>query len=143
MTNSIKLPKVFYVSRDGRDYFFKDILPDWVVGDENYKVVELAPKPVEIKLEEFVGPVQPTIQIPSQIPSMNVDEVKDQLKLMNDLFELEEKEIKLLKEQLTEFVEAVEAIHEFSSKKTENLMEAKGLLLLIAETCGNLLKARV
>jgi hypothetical protein len=135
MSNSIKLPKVFYVVRDSRDYFFKDLLPDWL--DENYQVVELVPKPAE-----FVGPLQPVVQVEQESPSMNVDEVKEQLKLMNDLFVLEELEIKQLKEQLSDFVEAVEAIHEFSSKVTDNSLEQRGLLKLIAETCGNLLKAR-
>ena len=126
MTNQNNI-KGYLIEADGRSLFIRDRDSiQWAFDDENYDVTPLVPMPIESE----------------KSPSMSVDEVKEQLKLMNDLFELEEKEIQILKDQLTEFVEVVESIHEFSSKVTDNGLEMKGLLKLIAETCGNLLKAR-
>lgn len=125
--------KGYLIECDGRSLFIRDREQiGWAIDDHHYQVTPLVPlPPIDELSPEQENPV-----------SMTSNEVKEQLKLMNDLFELEEKEIGLLKEQLTEFVEAVEAIHEFSSKVTDNTLEMKGLLKLIAETCGNLLRGR-
>lgn len=122
--------KGFLIECEGRSLFLrekKDV--QWAIEDDNYTVTELVPKPklYEQAIEESSG--------------MDAEAVKEQLSMMNDLFLLEEKEIQLLKDQLSEFVEAVESIREICTP-TQNFIENRAKLLLIAETCGNLLKSR-
>jgi len=129
MTNS--KVKGFLVERDGRSLFMRE-LQAWTVEDTNYKVTPLVSGLMEDREE-------PLTEAPS-LPS--TDDTQERIQLMNEIFELEEKEIALLKERLEEAVELVESIHEFASKQTSNIMESRGLLLLIAEASNKWLKPK-
>jgi len=115
--------KGYLIESDGRSLFIRDKESiGWAIDDNRYEVTALVPQ--------------------QSIVQTNVTEMTQRLSLMEEIFDLEESQIKQMKEQLADFVEAVEAIHEFSSKVTGNTLELRGLMKLIAETCGNLLKAR-
>lgn len=129
MTNS--KVKGFLIERDGRSLFMKEVEP-WAIEDVNYKVTPLVSGLMEDREE-------PLVEAPSL---QNTDAAAERIQLMNEIFELEEKEIALLKERLEEAVELVESIHEFASKQTNNIMESRGLLLLIASACDRWLKPK-
>lgn len=104
------------VQCEGRTLFMRereDIL--WAIEDSNYTVTELVPKKAE----------EPT-----------TDETQERLQLLEQIYELEELQIAAMKGTLESAVELIESISEFASKKTENVMELKGLMLLIAESCN-------
>ncbi len=118
----------YLVTRDGREYVM-DSVPDWAKDDPEYKIEKLssvAPSP----------PVEVLVNI------ADTDDTAERIQLMEEIFELEEKEIAILKQRLEEALELVESIHEFASKQTNNIMESRGLLLLIVEACGKWLKPR-
>lgn len=129
--------KGYLISRDGRELFLRE-LADWAVSDPEYEVTALVPMGKALVYDEFIadGPEQEAPSLPS------TDDTAERIQLMNEIFELEEKEIALLKERLEEAVELVESIHEFASKQTSNIMESRGLLLLIAESCQKWLKPK-
>lgn len=106
----------YLIIRDGREYIM-DAVPDWADSEE-YQITKLSS-------EAVVG---------------STDDTTERLKILEEIYELEEKEIALLKERLEEAVELVESIHEFASKQTSNIMESRGLLLLIAESCNKWLR---
>lgn len=112
----------YLVSCEGRQLFMRDRTDvEWALSDSNYTVTELVAK----KGEESV------INIAS-----STDDTQERLQLLEELFELEEVQIAQLKTRMEEAVELVESIHEFASKQTNNIMESRGLLLLIAEACS-------
>lgn len=129
MTNS--KVKGFLIERDGRSLFMKEV-EAWAVEDVNYKVTPLVSGLMEDREESIVD-------VPS-LPS--TDDTAERLEILEQIYELEEKEIALLKERLEEAVELVESIHEFAGKQTSNIMESRGLLLLIAESCQKWLKPK-
>ncbi len=122
----------YLVERDNRSLFIRNINEAaWAMEDIEYTVTPLVPLPSTEVYEQFVvdAPVQ-------------TDDTAERIQLMNELFELQETEISQLKHSLEEAVELVESIHEFASKQTNNIMESRGLLLLIVEACGRWLKPR-
>lgn len=134
MTSPIK---GWLVERDGRTLFLRELV-DWAIEDPEYKVTALIAKPIADVYEQFMVE-EPKEEAPS-LPS--TDDTAERLEILEQIYELEEKEIALLKERLEEAVELVESIHEFASKQTNNIMESRGLLLLIAESCQKWLKPR-
>lgn len=129
--------KGYLISRDGRELFLRE-LADWAVSDPEYEVTALVPMGKALVYDEFVAEEQK-----EEAPSLlDTDDTQERIQLMNEIFELEEKEIAQLKERLEEVVELVESIYEFASKQTNNVMESRGLLLLIAEACDKWLKPR-
>lgn len=98
---------------------------DWAYNDSEYKVTELV-----AKAGEEIPEVQTT------------DDTQERLQLLEELFELEENQIAQLKTRMEEALELVETVHEFASKQTNNIMESRGLLLLIAEACNKWLEPR-
>lgn len=130
MTNS--KVKGFLIERDGRSLFMKEV-EAWAIEDVNYKVTPLVSGLMEDREE-------PLVLEATSLPS--TDDTAERIQLMNEIFELEEKEIALLKERLEEAVELVESIHLFSMNQTTNIMEARGLLRLIAEASNKWLKPK-
>lgn len=123
--------KGYLVECEGRSLFMRnkeDVL--WAISDENYKVTPLAPLPPTDVYAEMSG------------AALVTNDTVERLQLLEQIYELEEKEIGLLKERLEEAVELVESIHEFASKQTNNIMESRGLLLLIAEACQKWLRPK-
>lgn len=116
----------YLVERDNRSLFIRNINEAaWAMEDSEYTVTPLVPLPSTEFYEQFV------VEVPAQ-----TDDTQERIQLMNELFELQEVEISQLKHSLEEAVELVESIHEFASKQTQNIMESRGLLLLIAEACN-------
>lgn len=110
----------YLVSCEDRNLFLRDRSDvEWALADENYTVTELVAK----KADES-----------TLIPS--TDDTQERLQLLEQIYELEEQQIAEMKHKLEEAVELVESIHEFASKQTNNIMESRGLLLLIAEACS-------
>ena len=95
----------------------------WAYLDDEYTVTELVARPSK----------------EAQEPA---DETQERLQLLEQIYELEEQQIAAMKEKLEECMELIETIHEFASKQTNNIMESRGLLLLIAESCDKWLKPR-
>lgn len=123
--------KGFLIERDGRSLFVRE-LQDWALEDENYKVTPLVPiKPADV-LPEWSGTVV----------TQSTDDTQERLQLLEQIYELEELQMAEMKHKLEEAVELVESIHEFASKQTSNIMESRGLLLLIAEACDKWLKPK-
>lgn len=131
--------KGYLVERENRSLFIRDIAEaSWALEDGNYEVTALVPLKMPHPYEEFLveGPKEEAPSLPS------TDDTAERLEILEQIYELEEKEIALLKERLEEAVELVESIHEFASKQTSNIMESRGLLLLIAESCQKWLKPK-
>jgi len=129
--------KGYLISRDGRELFLRE-LADWAVSDPEYEVTALVPMGKALVYDEFIvaGPEQEAPSLP------NTDDTAERLKLLEQIYELEEEQIAQMKARLEEAVELVESIHEFASKQTSNIMESRGLLLLIAESCNKWLSPK-
>lgn len=109
---------------EGRSLFMRekgDVL--WALEDPNYKVTPLV-----------AGEVYDTFIV--ALPVQQADDTAERLQILEEIYELEEEQIGQLKQRLEEAFELVESIHEFASKQTSNIMESRGLLLLIAESCN-------
>lgn len=129
MTNS--KVKGFLIERDGRSLFMKEVEP-WAIEDVNYKVTPLISGLMEDR-EDF----------PVKLPdSSETSESQERLELLEQIYELEEQQIAAMKSTLEGAVELIETISEFAAKKTDNVMELKGLMLLIAESCNEWLKPK-
>lgn len=100
----------------------------WAYIDDEYTVTELVAKVGEEPLLE---------------EHTSTDETQERLQLLEQIYELEEQQIAAMKGTLESAVELIESINEFASKKTENVMELKGLMLLIAESCNEWLKPKL
>lgn len=124
--------KGFLIERDGRSLFMRE-LQDWALEDSEYTVTPLVPLKATDVDEQLL------IEAPAQ-PS--TDDTQERLQLLEQIYELEEQQIAEMKHKLEEAVELVESIHEFASKQTNNIMESRGLLLLIAEACNKWLKPK-
>jgi hypothetical protein len=98
----------------------------WAYLDDEYIVTELV-----AKVGEESSETQPS-----------TDETQERLQLLEQIYELEEQQIASMKAKLEETVELVESIHLFSMNQTTNIMEARGLLRLIAESCQKWLKPK-
>lgn len=122
--------KGYLIERDNRNLFIRDLEEArWALEDSEYTVTPLVPKSVADAYPQFVDPVK-------------ADETQERLELLEQIYELEEQQIASIKAKLEEAVELVESIHEFASKQTNNIMESRGLLLLIAEACDKWLKPK-
>ena len=121
------------VECEGRSLFMRqkeDIL--WALEDQNYKVTPLV-----------AGDVYDSFIVETPVPVLPVtDDTTERLQILEELYELEEEQISNLKTRLEEAVELVEDIYQFASKQTNNIMESRGLLLLIGEACNKWLKPR-
>jgi len=125
MTSNIK---GYLISCEGRQLFvrnFEDAL--WATEDSNYTVEALAP----VSKDSALSSVEDS-------PQAKFD---DYVKISSELYDLQQQHITHLQTRLEEAIELIESINEFSSKDTHNLLEAKGLLRVVAESCGKFLKA--
>lgn len=116
----------YLITCQDRTLFMRDKADcSWAYLDDEYAVTELVAKPATEVYDQFI------IDAPVQ-----TDDTQERLKLLEQIYELEEEQIGQLKQRLKEAFELVESIHEFASKQTSNIMESRGLLLLIAESCN-------
>lgn len=102
----------YLVTRDSREYIFNDI-PQWVAEDDNYKVTKLS----------SVAPVEA------------VEKAIEDVEILQQIYLLDEAEIKDLKSRLENALELVEVIYEFTNRDHESLLEARGTLRLVADSC--------
>lgn len=109
----------FLIQRDGRQYIM-DSVPDWAVDNSDYKVEKLS----------------------TAVTSESVQAAIEEVKLLQEIYSLDELEIANLKAKLEEFVELVEAIVDIAVP-TENFIENKAKLLLINESCKKILAPSV
>lgn len=117
----------YLISCEGRQLFMRDKADcSWAYLDDEYTVTELVAKPGE-----------------ELVDAPSTDETQERLQLLEQIYELEEQQIAAMKGTLESAVELIESINEFASKKTENVMELKGLMLLIAESCNEWLKPKL
>ena len=118
----------YLISCEGRTLFMRDKADAyWAFIDDAYTVTELVARAGDESLLEG---------------HPSTDETQERLQLLEQIYELEEQQIAAMKETLESAVELIESINEFASKKTENVMELKGLMLLIAESCNEWLKPK-
>ena len=127
MTNS--KVKGFLVERDGRSLFMRE-LQAWTVEDSNYKVTPLVSGLMEDKEDSLVD-------APS-LPS--TDDTQERIQLMNELFDLQQAEIDQLKHRLEGFVEVIEGIVELTEVISQSSIENRSKLLVIYESCKQVLK---
>ena len=113
----------YLVTRDDREYVM-DSIPDWAQSEE-YKVEKLS--------SVGSGSVPDTTII-------NTDDTAERIQLMNEIFELEEKEITQLKQQLEKFVEVVEGIVELTEVISQSSIENRSKLIVIGDSCKAILK---
>ena len=132
MTNS--KVKGFLIERDGRSLFMKEVEP-WAIEDVNYKVTPLVSGLMEDREEPLVE--APKEEVPS-LPS--TDDTAERIELMNELFSLQDLEISQLKQQLEKFVEVVEGIVEITEVISQSSIENRSKLLVISESCKQVLK---
>lgn len=132
MTSPIK---GYLVERDGRELFLREIA-DWAVEDPEYKVTALIAKPVADVYEQFM------VEEPKQtVPSLpSTDDTQERIQLMNELFDLQQQEIDLLKARLEKFVEVVEGIVEITEVISQSSIENRSKLMVISESCKQVLK---
>lgn len=117
----------YLIACQGRTLFMRDKEDcSWAYLDDEYTVTELVAKAGEEVLD-------------TQLP---VDDRTERLEILEELYELEELQIAEMKHKLEEAVELVESIHLFSMNQTTNIMEARGLLRLIAEASNKWLKPK-
>lgn len=127
--------KGYLISRDGRELFLRE-LADWAVSDPEYEVTALVPFGKALVYDEFIAD-EPKAEAPS-LPS--TDDTAERMQLMDELFDLQQKEISILKAQLEKFVDVVEGIVEITEVVSQNNIENRSKLLVISESCKQILK---
>lgn len=105
----------YLIVRDGREYIM-DAVPDWADSEE-YQITKLSS-------EAVVG---------------STDDTTERLKILEEIYELEEKEIALLKQRLEAFVEVVEGIAELTEVVSHSSVECRSKLIIIGDSCKKIL----
>lgn len=127
--------KGYLISRDGRELFLRE-LADWAVSDPEYEVTALVPMGKALAYDEFIVEEQK-----EEAPSLpNTDDTAESIQLMEELFQLQETDIALLKAQLEKFVEVVEGIVELTDVVSHSPIECRSKLIVIGDSCKALLK---
>ena len=118
----------YLIQRDNRNLFIRNLEEaQWALSDEEYNVTPLVAITEPSVLEE--GAILP-----------NTDDRQERLQIMEELFEIQEAQIALLKGQLEKFVEVVEGIIELTEVVSHSPIEARSKLLVISESCKEILK---
>lgn len=125
--------KGYLIERDNRSLFIRDVEEaKWAVEDSEYTVTALVPLEDPHPYEQFIVPPVQT----------STDDIQERLQLLEQIYELEEEQIAEMRATLEGAVELIESIHTFASNQTHNIMESRGLLLLIAEACNKWLSPK-
>jgi len=114
----------YLIVRDGREYFMREV-PEWAQDNPDYEVVKFSSEESGISNATTVT---------------NSDDTQERIELMNELFSLQEVEITQLKQQLEKFVEVVEGIVEITEVISQSSIENRSKLLVISESCKQVLK---
>lgn len=118
--------KGYLIECQGRELFLRENV-EWALEDSNYKVTPLVAQQTVLDTE-ILGETQPSFE--------------DYRELTGQLYDVQKEHILSLENKLEEAVELVESIHEFCSKKTDNVLEMRGIMLLVSESCARWLKAQ-
>lgn len=111
----------YLIVRDGREYVM-DTVPDWA-DSEDYRITKLSSEAVQ-----------------EEAPSLpSTDDTQERIQLMDELFQLQDKEIALLKQRLEAFVEVVEGIAELTEVVSQSAIENRSKLLIISDSCKKIL----
>jgi hypothetical protein len=121
----------YLVERDGRTLFLRELV-EWALEDPEYKVTPLVAKGVADAYDQFVTDATPDALLRS-------DDTQERIKLMNDLFTLQDQEIALLKQRLEAFVEVVEGIAELTEVVSHSSVECRSKLIIIGDSCKKIL----
>lgn len=116
----------YLVTRDGREYVL-DSVPDWAQDNPDYKVVKLSS-----------GEPSPPVEVLANV--VGADDTQERMQLMEELFQLQETDITLLKAQLEKFVEVVEGIVELTEVISQSNIENRSKLIVIGDSCKAILK---
>lgn len=115
----------FLIETAGRSLFVREEADiTWAKEDTNYTVRRL------VDADEAVS------EDTSQEPSFD-----DYVQISSELYNLQQAQIDLLKSQLEEFVEVVEAVCEIAVV-SENGIENKAIIMLVNQQCKKLLEAK-
>jgi hypothetical protein len=109
----------YLIVRDGREYMM-DAVPDWA-DSEDYQITKLSSEVVQDET----------------LPS--TDDTQERIQLMDELFQLQDKEIALLKQRLEAFVEVVEGIVELTDVVSHSSVECRSKLIIIGDSCKKIL----
>lgn len=115
----------YLIVRDGREYFMREV-PEWAQDNPDYEVVKFSSE--EVKSQKEVAPSLP-----------NTDDTQERIQLMEELFQLQETDITLLKAQLEKFVEVVEGIAELTEVVSQSAIENRSKMLIISDSCKKIL----
>lgn len=114
--------KGYLIECQGRSLFLRDKADiSWAYTDPEYTVVELV---ANTGSESHLPP-----------------DFQGYVEVSEKLYKLQEEQIEQGKVMLEQAIELIESIAVLSGKKTENMLESKGLLLLISEDCKKFLKS--
>jgi len=121
----------FLISCEGRDLFVRSAEDaQWAFDDERYTVKQLV-------AADEIQPV--VIYKPAVSQGFIQPDFEAYQELAEELNTLHDQQLSSTKQMLEDSIELIEGIGELSAKKTENLMELRGLLLLIHQDCKKFL----
>jgi len=127
MTTNKEDIKGYLIETEGRSLFMREREQvEWALEDDRYTVTPLIGKP------QFYE--QHIVEDGKSSPEF--DAYKE---LAEDLYRIQQEQLSSTKTMLEDAIELIEGIGELSAKKTENLMEMRGLLALIAQDCKKFL----
>lgn len=127
--------KGFLIERDSRSLFVRDRAEaQWALEDEDYKVTPLISG-------EVYNEIYDTILTDDLTPEVK-DDTQERMDILEELYILEEEQIAELKTRLENALELVEVIYEFTSRDHDSLLEARGTLKLVADSCRKWLRPK-
>ena len=115
--------KGYLIECQGRELFLRDNI-EWALEDNNYKVTPLIAQQTVLEGE---NPEQRDISF------------EDYREMAEELYKIHSEQLSSTKEILEDAIELLEGIADLASKKTDNLIEIRGLLELIAQDCKKFL----
>jgi len=115
--------KGYLIECQGRELFLRDNI-EWALEDNNYKVTPLVAQQTVLEGE---NPEQRDISF------------EDYREMAEELYKIHSEQLSSTKEILEDAIELLEGIADLASKKTDNLMEMRDLLALIAQDCKKFL----
>ena len=120
----------YLVERDNRSLFIRNIEEaSWALEEGNYQATPLVAMKSADVYEQFIADVPQA-----------TDDTQERIQLMNELFDLQQKEIDFLKARLEKFVEVVEGIVEITEVVSQSSIENRSKLIIIGDSCKTILK---
>jgi len=105
----------------------------WADDDDGYEIKTL------VAADEIEPTPQSVYEQPTVEDGKSSPEFDAYKEIAEDLYRIQQEQLSSTKTMLEDAIELIEGIGELSAKKTENLMEMRGLLALIAQDCKKFL----